>query len=157
MLKIYPTLLVEGTALYNQYKMGKYVPYDLDTLVELLIRFKESVPPWLRIMRIQREIPKKEIASGANAGNLRQLVLDEMEKRGLRCRCIRCREVGHKPFHEVDFQKLKLERLEYESSGGTRESLSLLKRRTLSTDSSGSGSPRGKNIGKRSPRCHPLS
>ena len=118
MLKIYPTLLVEGTALYNQYRMGMYTPYEQDTLVDLLSKFKKAVPPWLRIMRIQREIPKEEIAAGAKSGNLRQLVLEEMERRGTRCRCIRCREVGHKAAVINEFERITLERTEYDSSGG---------------------------------------
>jgi elongator complex protein 3 len=96
MLKIYPTLVVEGTALYNQYKVGKYVPCVSEDLVELLCKFKREVPSWMRIMRIQREIPRDEIAAGSKAGNLRQMVLDRMKLNGLSCRCIRCREVGHR-------------------------------------------------------------
>lgn len=117
MLKIYPTLVVKGTALYNQYMMGKYTPYSLEEIVNLLARFKRKVPPWLRIMRIQREIPKSEINGGVRAGNLRQLVLDEMAKRGEKCRCIRCREIGHHqtlPRNSIP----KLKRIDYESSGG---------------------------------------
>ncbi|MDG6921792.1 MAG: tRNA uridine(34) 5-carboxymethylaminomethyl modification radical SAM/GNAT enzyme Elp3 [Nitrososphaerota archaeon] len=57
MLKIYPTLVVEGTALYQQFKMGLFKPYDLEQLKNILSKFKSRVPPWVRIMRIQREIP----------------------------------------------------------------------------------------------------
>ncbi len=116
MLKIYPTLVVKGTALYNQYMMGKYAPYSLEEIVDLLARFKARVPPWLRIMRIQREIPKTEIDGGVRSGNLRQLVLDEMAKRGDRCHCIRCREIGR---HErLEESTPKLNRIDYEASGG---------------------------------------
>ncbi|MDH2900148.1 MAG: tRNA uridine(34) 5-carboxymethylaminomethyl modification radical SAM/GNAT enzyme Elp3 [archaeon] len=118
MLKIYPTLLVEGTALYNQYKIGKYRPYELEEIIEILVRFKRQVPPWLRIMRIQREIPKHEIADGAKAGNLRQLVLDEMQRRGLACQCIRCREIGHRKDSASATSAPTLKRIDYEASGG---------------------------------------
>jgi elongator complex protein 3 len=117
MLKIYPTLVVEGTALYQQFKLGRYRPYNLDELVELLSKFKKQVPPWLRIMRIQREIPRKEVSGGESAGNLRQLVLDEMQRKGDRCRCIRCREIGHNR-NAQRFGKLTLKRKEYDSSSG---------------------------------------
>ena len=119
MLKIYPTLVVEGTALYQQFKLGEYKPYDLDQLKEILCNFKSRIPPWIRIMRIQREIPKEEIAEGTRAGNLRQIVRDEMERRNLKCRCIRCREVGHKKHEqEPSLGMVKLKRVNYNSSGG---------------------------------------
>ncbi len=116
MLKIYPTLVIEGTALYQQFKLGKYTPYKLEEIIEILVRFKEQVPPWLRIMRIQREIPKEEIVGGANAGNLRQLVLEEIQRRGARCRCIRCREIGHHGALRVSDPEFK--RIDYDSSDG---------------------------------------
>jgi elongator complex protein 3 len=34
--------------------------------------------------------------AGVKKGNLRQVVREEMNKRGLQCCCIRCREVGHR-------------------------------------------------------------
>ncbi len=122
MLKIYPTLVIEGTALYRQFKMGVYSPYDLPTLINLLCKFKKQVPPWLRIMRIQREIPDEEIFEGARAGNLRQLVLDELKHQDERCRCIRCREIGHKEdsgnFSLEEKSELILKRIDYEASEG---------------------------------------
>jgi elongator complex protein 3 len=119
MLKIYPTLVVEGTALYQQFKLGLYKPYDLEQLKDILCRFKSRVPPWVRIMRIQREIPREEIAEGNRAGNLRQIVLDEMERRNLKCRCIRCREVGHKKeLNERSEESVELNRIEYDSASG---------------------------------------
>jgi elongator complex protein 3 len=119
MLKIYPTLLVEGTALFRQYELGKYKPYELEEIIETLVRFKKHVPPWLRIMRIQREIPKHEIIDGAKAGNLRQLVLDEIERRGLSCQCIRCREIGHrKHINFLSYSEPRLRRVDYEASRG---------------------------------------
>lgn len=122
MLKIYPTLVVEGTALYQQYKMGLYKPYSLNELKDILCRFKSVAPPWVRIMRIQREIPKEEIARGESAGNLRQIVLEEMKNRGLQCKCIRCREIGHR-LHDFD-ENIHLRRIEYAASGGTEIFLS---------------------------------
>ncbi|MHB2037585.1 MAG: tRNA uridine(34) 5-carboxymethylaminomethyl modification radical SAM/GNAT enzyme Elp3 [Nitrososphaerales archaeon] len=116
MLKIYPTLVVEGTALYQQFKAGLYMPYDLDQLKEILTKFKSHVPPWVRIMRIQREIPKEEIAEGTRAGNLRQIVLDEMTRKNLTCRCIRCREVGHKILRGSE--NIEISRIDYSSSDG---------------------------------------
>jgi elongator complex protein 3 len=93
MSKLYPTLVVPGTSLARQFELGLFRPYELETVVELLSEMKRFVPPWHRIMRIQREIPAKEIEGGVNKGNLRQLVLERAKKKGFMCRCIRCREV----------------------------------------------------------------
>ncbi|MCP8321941.1 MAG: tRNA uridine(34) 5-carboxymethylaminomethyl modification radical SAM/GNAT enzyme Elp3, partial [archaeon] len=61
MLKIYPTLVVESSELYRWYLNGEYKPYDDDIMIELLARVKEIVPRWMRIMRIQRDIPARLI------------------------------------------------------------------------------------------------
>ncbi|MEM2880262.1 MAG: GNAT family N-acetyltransferase, partial [Candidatus Bathyarchaeia archaeon] len=36
------------------------------------------------------------IVAGVKMSNLRQLVQQKLKEQGLRCRCIRCREVGHR-------------------------------------------------------------
>ncbi|MHB8568011.1 MAG: tRNA uridine(34) 5-carboxymethylaminomethyl modification radical SAM/GNAT enzyme Elp3 [Nitrososphaerales archaeon] len=131
MLKIYPTIVVEGTALFQQYKMGTFKAYTVEQLVEILTKFKRLVPSWMRIMRIQREIPKAEIAGGARLGNLRQIVLDSMAQKGEACRCIRCREIGHKiPANDLNIEEISLERIDYEASGGHEIFLSFEHSRT---------------------------
>ena len=94
MMKLYPTLVVEGTSLHRQFEAGLYEPYGLETVVELLSDMKRFVPRWHRIMRIQREIPAHEISAGVKAGNLRELVLQRAREKGHPCSCIRCREVA---------------------------------------------------------------
>ena len=94
MTKLYPTLVVPGTALAKQFGAGLYEPYDTGTVVELLSDMKRFVPRWHRIMRIQREIPAGEVAGGVKNGNLRELVLARAKEKGWGCQCIRCREVG---------------------------------------------------------------
>jgi elongator complex protein 3 len=119
MSKLYPTLVVPGTSLARQYQLGLYSPYDLETVVDLLSEMKRFVPPWHRIMRIQREIPAKEIEGGVNNGNLRQLVLDRVSEKGFSCRCIRCREVvlrDPETFGQDD--TLEYKELRYTASGG---------------------------------------
>jgi elongator complex protein 3 len=118
-MKIYPTLVVEGTSLERQHRAGLYQPYDLDTVVELLSEAKRFVPRWHRIMRIQREIPAREITTGVKNGNLRELVLRRAQEKGHPCRCIRCREVAlsyPSRLEEGDELKFKVER--YTASGG---------------------------------------
>ena len=123
MLKIYPTLVTEGTQLHKLYLDGRYKPYTLETVVKLLADIKEIVPKWVRIMRIQREIPAEHIVAGVKHGNLRELVQRELKRRGSRCRCIRCREVGLKNI-EVDEEEVKLMREVYEAAQGTEIFLS---------------------------------
>src|SRR5208337_527987 len=96
MIKIYPCLVMEGTELYEWWKRGVYQAFDTEQAVELIARVKEFVPPWVRIMRVQREFPVKLILAGPKKGNLRELALKRLSERGKKCRCIRCREVGHK-------------------------------------------------------------
>lgn len=119
MLKFYPTLVVAGTKLYDMWKEGEYTPYSVETATELLSRMKAIVPDYVRIQRIQRDIPVPEITAGILKSNLRQLVQKNMEDHGLRCRCIRCREVGHTGEILEDPSEVRMDTLEYEAAGGT--------------------------------------
>ena len=119
MTKLYPTLVVPGTSLERQFQAGMFDPYPLDTVVELLSETKRFVPPWHRIMRIQREIPAHEIAGGVKNGNLRELVLAKVAEKGFSCRCIRCREVAlSEPDQSIDDPPAYREE-KYQASGGT--------------------------------------
>lgn len=53
-LKIYPTLVIRGTGLYELWKTGAYKNYHPDALVDLMARLLALVPPWTRVYRIQR-------------------------------------------------------------------------------------------------------
>ncbi|MCS7096479.1 MAG: tRNA uridine(34) 5-carboxymethylaminomethyl modification radical SAM/GNAT enzyme Elp3 [Candidatus Bathyarchaeota archaeon] len=96
MIKIYPCLVLKGTKVYEWYLQGKYRPYTTEEAAELIAEVKRIIPPWVRIMRVQRDIPAPLIVAGVNRSNLRQLVQQKLKAKGLRCRCIRCREVGHR-------------------------------------------------------------
>lgn len=118
MLKFYPTLVVGDTKVTEWWKEGRYKPLDTEEAVDLLCRMKETVPEYVRIQRIQRDIPVPQITAGILKSNIRQLVADEMERRGRPCRCIRCREVGHRGTSLDDPDKVSLKVTEYEASGG---------------------------------------
>ena len=133
MLKIYPTLVVRNTGLYKLYKEQKYKSYSTTELVELLVEIKKIIPPWVRIMRIQREIEAPDIISGPKMGNIRQLVLEELKRQGVKCKCIRCREIGLNE-KKIEFSKddIRLFRTEYNASMGKEIFLSFeLKDRML--------------------------
>lgn len=118
MLKIYPTLVATGSELYEWYKQGKYQCYDEETLIDLLAKIKSHIPEYVRVMRFHRDIPAFHIHHGSKQSNLREVVQRRMEEMGLRCRCIRCREVGHQIRKGVDVGDVNLRVLEYESSFG---------------------------------------
>ncbi|RLG45449.1 MAG: tRNA uridine(34) 5-carboxymethylaminomethyl modification radical SAM/GNAT enzyme Elp3 [Thermoproteota archaeon] len=125
-LKIYPTLVLENTELYEMYLRKEYIPYTLEEVIELLAKVKAIVPPYIRIYRIQRDIPSGRIAAGVRKGNLRELVQWKMRELGLRCRCIRCREVGRYLLKGGRISDLKptFRTIKYKASGGTEFFLS---------------------------------
>ena len=96
MIKIYPCLVLKGTKAYEWYLKGLYKPYTNEEAANLIVEVKKIVPPWVRIMRVQRDIPAPLIIAGVKQSNLRQLVQQKLKEQGLRCKCIRCREVGHR-------------------------------------------------------------
>jgi elongator complex protein 3 len=93
MLKIYPTLVVKGTKLYEMWKKQEYKPYETEECVELLTEVSLLIPSWIRVQRMQRDIPAKLIEAGPKRSDLHDLVQKELIKRAKRCPCIRCREV----------------------------------------------------------------
>jgi elongator complex protein 3 len=95
-LKIYPTLVLPGTPLFDDWRAGRYAPYDTATAVDVLARLKAEVPPWVRIHRIQRDIPARLLAAGVRTSNLRELALRRLAAEGRACRCLRCREPGRR-------------------------------------------------------------
>ncbi|KAM6368056.1 elongator complex protein 3 isoform 1-T1 [Alca torda] len=53
-MKLYPTLVIRGTGLYELWKTGRYKSYPPSTLVDLVARILALVPPWTRVYRVQR-------------------------------------------------------------------------------------------------------
>jgi elongator complex protein 3 len=96
MIKIYPCLVLKRTKAYDWWRRGEYQPYTTEEAAQLILEVKKIVPPWIRIMRIQRDIPAFLIEAGVKKSNLRQLVLRRLKEEGVRCRCVRCREAGHR-------------------------------------------------------------
>lgn len=92
MIKIYPLMVMPGTKLYEDWKKGDFTPITTEQAANLIADFKSAVPVWVRIMRVQRDIPTKVIEAGVDRTNLRQYVMKHMEEKGTQCRCIRCRE-----------------------------------------------------------------
>ncbi|WIA11090.1 hypothetical protein OEZ85_011236 [Tetradesmus obliquus] len=118
-LKLYPTLVIRGTGLYELWKAGLYRNYHPDKLVDLVARILSLVPPWVRVYRIQRDIPMPLVTSGVEKGNLRELALARMAALGLRCRDVRTREAGIQDIHhKVRPEAVELIRRDYSANSG---------------------------------------
>ncbi|XP_055598487.1 elongator complex protein 3 [Uranotaenia lowii] len=124
-LKIYPTLVIRGTGLYELWKTGRYKSYPPSTLVDLVAKILALVPPWTRVYRVQRDIPMPLVSSGVEHGNLRELVLARMKDLGTDCRDVRTREVGIQEIHnKVRPYEVELIRRDYVANGGWETFLS---------------------------------
>ncbi|KAI0723843.1 histone acetyltransferase ELP3 [Cerioporus squamosus] len=125
-LKIYPTLVIRGTGLYELWRTGRYKNYTPNVLVDVVARILALVPPWTRVYRVQRDIPLPLVTSGCeNSGNLRELALNRMKDFGAECRDVRFREVGiHEIHHKVRPESVELLRRDYTANGGWETFLS---------------------------------
>ena len=124
-LKIYPTLVIRGTGLYELWKTGRYKSYPPDVLVDLVARILALVPPWTRVYRVQRDIPMPLVSSGVEHGNLRELALARMKDLGSKCRDVRTREVGIQEIHnKVKPNQVELIRRDYFANEGWETFLS---------------------------------
>ncbi|MEM2938455.1 MAG: tRNA uridine(34) 5-carboxymethylaminomethyl modification radical SAM/GNAT enzyme Elp3 [Thermoplasmata archaeon] len=120
MLKIYPTLVVEKSELYEWWKEGKYKPYHEEEFLKILIEIKKIIPKWIRIQRVDRDIPAFLIVDGIKRSDIREIAYKRLKEMGLHCRCIRCREIGRKMEKGEIFGEPRMELLreDYESSDG---------------------------------------
>ncbi|CAD5122818.1 DgyrCDS11223 [Dimorphilus gyrociliatus] len=124
-LKLYPTLVIRGTGLYELWKTGRYKSYPADVLVDLVAHILALVPPWTRVYRVQRDIPMPLVTSGVKHGNLRELALERMKDLGTTCRDVRTREVGIQELHhKVKPYEVELIRRDYFANGGWETFLS---------------------------------
>lgn len=124
-LKIYPTLVIRGTGLYELWKTGRYKSYPPSGLIDLIARILALVPPWTRVYRVQRDIPMPLVSSGVEHGNLRELALARMKDLGTQCRDVRTREVGIQEIHnKVKPYEAELIRRDYCANGGWETFLS---------------------------------
>ena len=116
-LKLYPTMVVEGTELEKWYLEGRYQPYENDTMINLIVAIKSIVPKYVRISRVLRDIPAKFIVAGLK-DSLRDEVKERMKQKGIECKCIRCREYGHRIREGWKTGEPQLVRMDYQASGG---------------------------------------
>ncbi|HJW89054.1 MAG TPA: tRNA uridine(34) 5-carboxymethylaminomethyl modification radical SAM/GNAT enzyme Elp3 [Anaerolineales bacterium] len=122
-IKIYPTQLLVNADLYVFWQRGEYTPYTTEQLVALLADIKPAIPRYCRVNRVIRDIPSTNVVEGNKRTSLRQDVHADMERRGLRCQCIRCREIRKQSLGRED---LRLECLVYQAGAAQEVFLSFV-------------------------------
>ncbi len=121
MIKIYPCLAIAGTKAYQWQQQGNYEPYTTEQAAEVIAEIKKTIPPWIRVMRVQRDIPARLILAGVKKSNLRELAQQKLAQQSLHCQCIRCREVGHRLVADhvkPDLRKVQIYTERYDASEG---------------------------------------
>ncbi len=117
-LKLYPTLVIAGSELENWYHDNRYHPYKDEEMIKLLVNIKTLIPKYVRIPRLMRDIPGKFILAGCKDLALRGNIRKRMDELGIRCKCIRCREYGHRLRDGWAIGQPRLTRMDYETYGG---------------------------------------
>ncbi|NDJ60859.1 MAG: tRNA uridine(34) 5-carboxymethylaminomethyl modification radical SAM/GNAT enzyme Elp3, partial [Chloroflexi bacterium] len=115
-LKVYPCSLIESAALMQRYADGSWQPYTEEELLGVLVECFRLTPDYCRLTRVIRDIPGTDIVVGNKTTNFRQLVENELERRGERSRDIRAREIRQRT---VTPESLRLDEVWYEANGGT--------------------------------------
>lgn len=104
MLKIYPCMVMKGTKLYDFYVKKKFKPLTTAKAVKLIAKFKTFIPEYMRVMRVQRDIPSFMVEGGVDKTNLRQYITEHMKKEKTVCRCIRCREIKNEVIKKIEYK-----------------------------------------------------
>jgi elongator complex protein 3 len=127
MLKIYPCMVLEHSTLFDEWKNGGFTVYTDEELIRVMREEKKRVPPYVRILRVYRDIPASYIKAGSTISNLRQVMDEDMQKNGWQCKCIRCREIRE---GEIDHDDFLLTETRYRTNSGTEIFLSFEGKKT---------------------------
>ena len=112
-VKLYPCVLVEGSALGKLYESGRWVPYTSEELEGILLADMMATPRFTRVSRMIRDISAVDIIAGNKRANLRQLIDARAEERGVRFVEMRSREVAG---DDPSIEELELRETEYATS-----------------------------------------
>jgi elongator complex protein 3 len=120
-IKIYPNQLLANAELYEYWRRGEFKPYSTEELIDLIADIKPTIPRYCRVNRVIRDIPSTNVVEGNRRTSLRQDVQDELKRRGMKCQCVRCREVKGK---SVSAERLKLDDLIYQAGSAEEHFIS---------------------------------
>ena len=118
MLKIYPCLVVKGTPLYKMFEMNLFKPIDTPTAAKIIAEAYAYFPRYVRVMRVQRDIPTTVSEEGIRNSNLREYVDKEMKDQGIESKDIRAREIGFRQLRNKPTGTFGLKVEEFEASKG---------------------------------------
>jgi elongator complex protein 3 len=121
-LKIYPTLVVEGTRVYDDWRRDEFEPLSSEEAADVVAEIMDELPPYVRLQRVQRDIPADFIDAGVQKSNLRQLAAERADERGIEVRDIRAREAGLSD-RTPDPDRVELDVREYAAAGGREQFL----------------------------------
>lgn len=113
--KIYPYEIIKDTQMYDMFKNGKYNPYPKNELKNIIKYILTNVPSYIRVHHITKNILICDNTLDIENISLHDIVQKEMDKKGIRNKDIRCREVKTKFFNEND---IELNILHYTASTG---------------------------------------
>jgi ELP3 family radical SAM enzyme/protein acetyltransferase len=117
-IKIYPCETTPWTKIEKWYLDGEYTPYPNKDMEEIVMSFMTRINPWMRINRMGRDALPSYAIAGNPISNLGQVMQDKMKKNEMECRCIRCREVGSKPYRMARINEAILMVRKYNGSDG---------------------------------------
>lgn len=107
-MKIYPYSVVGYSAFQKEYEEGKFTLYsdERPEAFRAVMKYAlEFCPPDIRICRAVRDIPTTYILGGCSTPNLRQLIMEDLEKEGRECSDIRSREISRRDTYELEDAK----------------------------------------------------
>lgn len=103
-IKIYPYSVVGYSAFQKEYEEGKFNLYsdeDPEAFRDVMKYALEDCPSDIRICRAVRDIPTTYILGGCSTPNLRQLIMEDLEKEGKECSDMRSREISRRDTYEL--------------------------------------------------------
>jgi elongator complex protein 3 len=122
-LKVYPCSLIESAELMQVYERGDWRPYTEQELLDVLAECFMLTPEYCRLTRVIRDIPSTDIVTGNQKTNFRQLVENELARRGQRSPDIRAREIRHRT---VEAASLTLDAIAYRTAQGNEVFLQMI-------------------------------
>lgn len=116
--KIYPTCVLEFTEIKKWFDEGTYVPYaetNYEEFLRILTDVMKTLPPWIRVNRVQRDFPTTYIEGGNKVANLRQVLDDKLAEASATTQEIRTMEVRH---NTDNIHRARVVRCDYDAQDG---------------------------------------